>query len=191
LELAGQEVIALDLPGDDPEAGLTAYGDLTVAAANGHDDLVVAAQSMGGFTAVPACERLAARRLVLLNAMIPAPRETAGAWWENIGSEQARRADARTGGYPEEFDLQTYFLHDLPPEVLAGARSISATRRTSPSRNHAHSPGGRIYRRPSSRGAGTASSRLLSRTGSRVSASVSKRKRCPAATSPRSASRMR
>ena len=120
LELAGHEVISLDLPGDDPKAGLTAYVELAVEAANGHDDLVVAAQSMGAFTAVPVCERLAARRLVLLNAMIPAPGERAEDWWENTGSEQARRAAARAGGYPEEFDLETYFLHDLPPEVLAG-----------------------------------------------------------------------
>jgi pimeloyl-ACP methyl ester carboxylesterase len=52
--------------------------------------------------------------------MIPAPGETAGDWWTNTRSEPARRAAARTGGYPEEFDLQTYFLHDLPPEILAG-----------------------------------------------------------------------
>jgi hypothetical protein len=59
--LAGHEVISLDLPGDDPKAGLTAYVELALAAANGQDELVVAAQSMGAFTAVPVCERLAAR----------------------------------------------------------------------------------------------------------------------------------
>ena len=117
---AGHRPIALDLPADDPDAGLRAYADLAVAAAEGHDDLVVAAQSMGAFTAVPVCERLAPRRLVLLNAMVPAPGETAGDWWENTGSEEARRAAARAGGYPEDFDLQTYFLHDVPPAVAAG-----------------------------------------------------------------------
>jgi hypothetical protein len=91
-----------------------------VGAANDRDDLVVAAQSMGAFTAVPVCERLAARRLVLLNAMIATRGEAAGDWWANTGSEQARRAAARAGGYPEEFDLETYFLHDVPPEALAG-----------------------------------------------------------------------
>jgi pimeloyl-ACP methyl ester carboxylesterase len=119
LSRAGHEVLALDLPADDPKAGLTAYVELAVAAADGHDDLVVAAQSMGGFTAVPVCARLAARWLVLLNAMIPAPGETAGDWWANTGSEQARRSAARSGGYPEAFDLLTYFLHDVPPEVVA------------------------------------------------------------------------
>jgi pimeloyl-ACP methyl ester carboxylesterase len=116
---AGHEAVALDLPGDDPSAGLSAYVDLALAAVSGHEDLVVVAQSMGAFTAVPVCTRLAVRRLVLLNAMIPAPGETADEWWEATAWQQARRAAARAGGYPEGFDLQTYFLHDVPPEVAA------------------------------------------------------------------------
>jgi len=119
LRAAGHDAIALDLPADDPDAGLTAYIELALAAAEGHDDLVVAAQSMGAFTAVPVCDRISARALVLLNAMIPAPRETAGDWWANTGSEDARRAAARAGGYPEDFDVETYFLHDVPAEVVA------------------------------------------------------------------------
>ena len=75
---------------------------------------------MGAFTAVPMCTRHAAHRLVLLNAMIPAPGETANEWWEATGWQKARRAAARAGGYPESFDLHTYFLHDVPPEVAAG-----------------------------------------------------------------------
>lgn len=35
------------------------------------------------------------------------------------GSQQARHDAAVAGGYPPEFDLDTYFLHDVPPEVLA------------------------------------------------------------------------
>jgi len=116
---AGHETIVLDLPADDPDAGVSAYVELAIAAAEGHDDVVVVAQSMGAFTAVPVCTRFAARRLVLLNAMIPAPGETANDWWETTGWQEARRAAARAGGYPEEFDLQTYFLHDVPPDVAA------------------------------------------------------------------------
>jgi pimeloyl-ACP methyl ester carboxylesterase len=119
LREAGHEAIALDLPADDPQAGLTAYVELAVAAARGHDDVVVVGQSMGAFTAVPVCTRLPARRLVLLNAMIPAPGETASDWWQNTGWEEARRAAARAGGYSEDFDLQSYFLHDVPAEVAA------------------------------------------------------------------------
>jgi pimeloyl-ACP methyl ester carboxylesterase len=121
LREAGHEAIALDLPGEDPDAGLTTYVNLASSAARGRADLVVAAQSMGAFTAVPVCERLAARRLVLVNAMVPVPGEAAGEWWDHTGALDARLAAARAGGYPEAFDLHTYFLHDVPPEVLAEA----------------------------------------------------------------------
>jgi len=57
--------------------------------------------------------------LVFVNAMIPVPGESAGEWWENTGSTAARTAAARRGGYSTDFDLTTYFLHDLPPEIIA------------------------------------------------------------------------
>jgi pimeloyl-ACP methyl ester carboxylesterase len=119
LRRAGHQAIALDLPADDPQAGLTAYVELAIAAAKAHDDVVVVAQSMGAFTAVPVCTRLASRCLVLLNAMIPAPGETVNDWWQTTGWEEARRAAARAGGYCGDFDLQSYFLHDVPAEVAA------------------------------------------------------------------------
>jgi pimeloyl-ACP methyl ester carboxylesterase len=50
--------------------------------------------------------------------MIPRPGETAGAWWGNTGSADARVRAAQAGGYSTEFDLQTYFLHDVPEDVL-------------------------------------------------------------------------
>ncbi|WP_028059463.1 alpha/beta fold hydrolase [Candidatus Solirubrobacter pratensis] len=124
LRLAGHVAIAPDLPGDDPSAGPREYADLVVDAAAGQDDVVLVAQSMGGFTAVPACRRLPVRRLILLNAMIPAPGETAGDWGEHTGSEPARVAAARAGGYPEAFDAETYFFHDVPPEVVAAAEAL-------------------------------------------------------------------
>ena len=54
----------------------------------------------GRVTGIPACEPLSARRLVLLNAMVPLPGERAGDWWEHTGAVDARRAAARAGGYP-------------------------------------------------------------------------------------------
>jgi pimeloyl-ACP methyl ester carboxylesterase len=56
--------------------------------------------------------------LVLVNAMIPVSGETAGEWWENTGSTAARVAAARRGGYGIDFDPSTYFLHDVPPEII-------------------------------------------------------------------------
>jgi pimeloyl-ACP methyl ester carboxylesterase len=122
LREAGHGAIAVGLPGEDPEAGLPEYVELVVGAAEGEEDLVVVAQSMGAFTALPACERLSVGHLVLLNAMVPAPGESPGAWWANTGWEAARIAAARAAGYSEAFDLDTSFLHDVPPAVAeAGA----------------------------------------------------------------------
>ena len=116
---AGHDAIAVDLPGDDPTAGLPEYAALVAGAAEGRDEVVLVAQSMGAFTALPACARLPVRRLVLNNAMIPLPGETAGRWWDDTGSTAARLAAARDGGYAEAFDVDTYFLHDVPPAVAA------------------------------------------------------------------------
>jgi pimeloyl-ACP methyl ester carboxylesterase len=117
LEAAGHTAIAIDLDGADPDRGLPEYTDQIVAAGADQRDVVLVAQSMGGFSAVPACSGLPGCVLVLLNAMIPNPGETANDWWENTGFGPAREAAARAGGYPEAFDLDTYFLHDVPPSV--------------------------------------------------------------------------
>jgi pimeloyl-ACP methyl ester carboxylesterase len=121
LEDAGHEAIAIDLPGPDPAAGLPEYTEIALAAADGRTDVVLAAQSMGGFTAPLVAARRPLKALVMVNAMIPVPGETAGQWWENTGWEEARVQAAKEGGYGTEFDLDTYFLHDVPPEVFAGA----------------------------------------------------------------------
>ena len=119
LEAAGHEAIAVNLPGPDESAGLPEYAGLVAAAIGSRRDVVLAAQSMGAFTAPMVCARVPVDLLVLVNAMIPRPGETPGEWWGNTGSEEARVAAARDGGYPAEIDLETYFLHDVPAEVLA------------------------------------------------------------------------
>jgi pimeloyl-ACP methyl ester carboxylesterase len=119
LEEAGHEAAAVDLPGDDPAAGLPEYTQLAVAAIGDHHDTVLVAQSLGGFTAAQAVAKVPVRALVFVNAMIPVPGETAGEWWDDTGSLAAREAAAERGGYGTEFDLAVYFLHDVPPEVAA------------------------------------------------------------------------
>jgi len=119
LKAAGHEAVAVDLPADDPAAGLDAYADLVVAAIDGDRDTALVAMSLGGFTAPLVAERVPLRMIVFVNAMIPEPGETAGAWWDNTGSEAARTAAARAGGYDQAIDLETYFLHDVPPEIAA------------------------------------------------------------------------
>jgi pimeloyl-ACP methyl ester carboxylesterase len=117
LEQAGHEAVAIDLPGDDPTAGLPEYADLVVAAAHRFESVVVVAQSLGGFTAPMAAERLPVQELVLVNAMIPVVGETPGAWWEATGAVEARETAARRGGYGD-FDVETYFLHDVDTHGL-------------------------------------------------------------------------
>ena len=117
LEQAGHEAIAVDLPGDDEAAGLPEYTQLVLDAIGEREDVVLVAQSLGGFTAPLVAAKVAVRELVLVNAMIPVPGETPGAWWDNTGSSQARIAAAERADYDAEFDLAVYFLHDVPPEV--------------------------------------------------------------------------
>ncbi len=119
LQAAGHEAIPVDLPGDDPDAGLAEYARLVIDAIGDHPDVVVVAQSLGGFTAPLVTAAIPARALVFVNAMVPLPGETPGAWWGNTGSEPARVAAAEQGGYPAEFDNDVHFLHDVPPEIVA------------------------------------------------------------------------
>lgn len=116
-ELAGRghRGLAVDLPAADPDAGLAAYADAVVGAVRtalgaDPDPLVLVAQSMGGLTAPLVCDRLPVRLLVLLDAMVPRPGETGGAWWAVTG-----HADP---GDPDEA-----FFHDVPADVAAAARA--------------------------------------------------------------------
>jgi pimeloyl-ACP methyl ester carboxylesterase len=84
-----------------------------------HEGVVLVAQSLGGFTAPLVCEKASVGELVLVNAMIPVPGETPGAWWDNTGWSAAQQTAAKAHGYSTEFDTETYFLHDVPPEIAA------------------------------------------------------------------------
>jgi pimeloyl-ACP methyl ester carboxylesterase len=124
LEAAGHTATAVDLPGDDESAGLPEYAALALAASRGHDDVVLVGQSLGGFTVPLVAQALLdagapPRGIVLVNAMVPSPGETPGAWWDHVGQEKARVLAAEQGGWPVDFDLDAYFLHDVDPEVAA------------------------------------------------------------------------
>jgi pimeloyl-ACP methyl ester carboxylesterase len=123
LEQAGFEAFAVDLPADDPSKGLQDYADAVTQAIGSRSNVILVAQSLGGFTAPLVCAHKAVRGLLFVNAMIPEPGETAGAWWGNTGAVDARIAAARAGGYTPQFDLPTYFLHDVPEAVLRGGPS--------------------------------------------------------------------
>lgn len=119
LDQAGHRAIAVDLPGPDESAGLEQYAEVVAAACVGVDDVVLVAQSLGGFTAPLVCRRVPVSGLVFVNAMIPVPGETPNQWGDAVGSDAARVAAAEKYGYSSEFDLFTYFLHDVDPAVAA------------------------------------------------------------------------
>jgi pimeloyl-ACP methyl ester carboxylesterase len=118
IHAAGHAAIAVDLPGDDGHAGLTAYAEIVARAIAERREVVLVARSLAGFTAPLVCLRAPVRMLVFVNAMIPNPGEMAGAWWDATGVAEARRKAAQCRGYATEFDLTTYFLHDVPEDVL-------------------------------------------------------------------------
>ena len=135
LEARGHRTVVPELPCDDDTAGLREYADVVVdAIGDQRTDLVLVAQSLAGFTAPLVCERVPVRLMVLVAAMVPAPGEPPGEWWENTGSGAARRAQAERDGrtIDGEFDVVAEFFHDVPPELVRealarGAREQSGT----------------------------------------------------------------
>ena len=77
LEQAHRDAIVIDLPGDDVNAGLDDYADIVVRAIGERSNVILVAQSLGGFIAPLVCARADVRMLVFVNAMIPQPGETA------------------------------------------------------------------------------------------------------------------
>ncbi|WP_166982362.1 alpha/beta fold hydrolase [Paramicrobacterium fandaimingii] len=115
----GHTAIPVEIAGDDPALGLPEYAAITDEAIGAHSDVVVVAQSLGGFTAPMITKRDALSRIVLLNAMIPLPGETPGQWWGATGWESARHAANARAGRSDDLDTDEVFLHDVPDSVKA------------------------------------------------------------------------
>jgi pimeloyl-ACP methyl ester carboxylesterase len=181
----GHEAVAVDLPADDDSMGLSEYADAVVGAIGNRTRLVVVAQSLGGFTAPLVCERVSVDLLVLLNAMVPAPGESAGEWWSNTGHAKARAEQAARDGrnLSADEDLRDAFFHDVSPEVTAEAwarGSPASPGRRSPSRGPCRS--GPRCLLGSCRAARTASFRWNSSVGSCKNAWTLPQTRWPAGT---------
>ncbi len=108
LQALGHDVVAVDLPCDDDDAGLEEYAQAVVEAVGDRRDVILVAQSLGGFTAPLVCDRLPVVLLILVAAMVPRPGESPGEWWANTGHE-----------FPDPFDPEVVFTHDLTPELAA------------------------------------------------------------------------
>jgi pimeloyl-ACP methyl ester carboxylesterase len=137
LRRRGHDVVAPDLPCDDDCAGLPEYADTVVDAIGDGHDLVVVAQSYGGFTAPLVADRLQVDALVLVAGMIPAPGEAPADWWDNTGYRQAVQEQARRdGGLTGNEDPFIAFYHDVPralaEKAMSKERSESKTAYNSP-----------------------------------------------------------
>lgn len=106
LRQRGHNVVAVDLPCDDDDAGLAEYAEVVVDAIGDRPEVILVAQSLGGFTAPLVCDRLPVELVVLVAAMAPRPGESPGEWWANTGHE-----------FPDPFDPAIVFAHDLSPEL--------------------------------------------------------------------------
>jgi len=125
----GHDAVAPDLPCDDDAAGLSEYADAVIEAIGERTDLVVVAQSSGGFTAPLVCERVPVKLLVLVAPMIPVPGEAPADYW----------TDTRYGEEVREHydDNVALFYQDVPAELASEAlhrgRTQSETRMGEPS----------------------------------------------------------
>jgi pimeloyl-ACP methyl ester carboxylesterase len=122
LRQLGHDVVSMDLPCDDDRAGLTEYTDAVVSAIGDRKNLVVVAQSFGGFTAPLVCERVPVDLMVLVTAMIPSPGEAASDYWANTGW-QSPELDVEHLDGMSEGDAWTIaaFMHDVPVEIAREA----------------------------------------------------------------------
>lgn len=123
LRQRGHDVVAPDLPVEDQSAGLSKYADVVVDAIGGRENLIVVAQSFGGYVAPIVCERVPAKLLVLVAGMIPAPGESADAMLRNTGytpTEQRDRSEL------------AIFYHDVDPALAARALARGRTQSETP-----------------------------------------------------------
>src|SRR3954471_997190 len=108
LRRRGHDTVAPDLPVEDDLAGLERYADVVIEAIGDRPEVVVVAQSFGGYVAPMVAARIDARLIVLVAGMIPKPGESAEVMFEGTGW----RSDA--GARASERDL---FYHDVPPAL--------------------------------------------------------------------------
>jgi pimeloyl-ACP methyl ester carboxylesterase len=122
LRRRGHATVAPDLPTEDDDAGLDRYADVVVEAIGDRRDVAVVAQSFGGYVAPIVAERVAARLIVLVAAMVPRPGESAEEMFRTTGWAPDPGTDGST---------RALFYQDVPDdlaeEAMARGRSQSDT----------------------------------------------------------------
>jgi pimeloyl-ACP methyl ester carboxylesterase len=126
----GHDVVAPDLPCEDEDAGLEEYAETVVGAVGERRDLIVVAQSLGGFTAALVCDRLPVRLLVLVAGMTLLPGETGDDWAAHTGYAEA----AQAAGTDFADDMATFY-HDVPRGLAEEASRRSRRQAGRPGRD--------------------------------------------------------
>jgi pimeloyl-ACP methyl ester carboxylesterase len=134
LEARGHVAVPIDLPAGDDGSGLAEYADWTAASIGERTDVVLVAQSFGGFTAPLVCERARVELIVMLNAMVPKAGETFGEWWSNTGQGPAQREHAAAIGLSaaDLADDRAVYYHDLPPDLVEEALALEPQQSSTP-----------------------------------------------------------
>jgi pimeloyl-ACP methyl ester carboxylesterase len=112
LRARGHDVVVMDLPVSDDSAGLTAYADTVIDAIGDRTNLVIIAQSFGGYVAPIVADRVPTRLLVLVAAMVPAPGESADEMFANTAYAQPEHEDSSE---------VAVFYHDVDPALASEA----------------------------------------------------------------------
>ena len=130
LERRGHQVLTVDLPAEDPQAGGAEYAAAALTAFSGAgDDLVVVGHSLGGLTIPLIAAARPVRQLIFVAAMLPRPGKTQE---EVLRAEPdmimprpeggAYRAPGGETRWRPEAALRWFFA-DCPPDVAAWAAS--------------------------------------------------------------------
>lgn len=125
LRAHGHMTVAPDLPIEDDAAGLDEYAATVVEAIADRGDVVVVAQSFGGYVAPIVAEQTGARLIVLVAAMIPSPGESAEDMFANTSWEPEHLDDPST---------REVFYHDVPPALADEAMSRGRRQSDTPGR---------------------------------------------------------
>jgi pimeloyl-ACP methyl ester carboxylesterase len=135
LRAAGHDAIAVDLPIDNPAAGLVDYAATvleSLAALPSDADLVVVGHSLGGLTIPLVAAARPIRELVFLCALVPMPGvaleddlfalpDTFAAGWPALAAQQQGHGDG-SSTWPAEAAVDAFY-DDCPPEVALAAVS--------------------------------------------------------------------
>lgn len=108
LRAHGHTTVAPDLPIENDQADLGDYADVVVEAISGRSDVVVVGQSFGGYVAPLVAERVNARLIVLVAAMVPAPHESA---------EEMFLSTAWQPMAVEDHSTRAVVYHDVPSDL--------------------------------------------------------------------------